>query len=360
MKTLLPEQILYWVKIYRKFGFTKEQILNRISYQFAKKEPILKYRPLWLLIYVTDLCNLRCKMCPHHTPGDASDFNFMKQTKGTMIPGVFENILDKYPESTLVMFAGVGEPLVNPNFVKLAETAAERKKIINLVTNGVLLDEEKIKKIISTGRFNQVSVSLNAANAEDYNMICNMPEQIFNRVVDNIQTLVRLKKEHNASFEVIVSAVCSNEFLPKVKNFLKFVDALGVDRIDIHNYIDFSIKEDKDQWTSISSESEIEGKLLELKEFAKKSINAKVNLPKVFKKELFSKKCMWFFKNLAFDAYGNIGSCGRVMNPQPSYGNILKDNNDIWNNNYMTTLRKVFIDKKKKLPSCCYKCVENY
>ncbi len=360
MKTLLPEQILYWIKTYNKFGFTPKQILNRIHYQLAKKAVHLKYRPLWLLIYVTDLCNLRCKMCPHHTPGDATDFTFMKQTQGTMKPDVFRKILDKFPESTLVMFAGVGEPLLNPHFMTLATMAAKEKKILNIVTNGSLLDEDRIHQMIEIGRFNQISVSLNTSNAKDYQQICNMPEIVFDRVVENIRKLVHLKKEHNASFQIIVSAVCSNQFLPKVEEFLKFADSLGVDRIDIHNYIDFSIKETQDQWTPVFSEKSVKQKIDDLQVFVDSSIRAEVNLPKIFKKENFSKKCMWFFKNLAFDAHGNIGSCGRIMNPQPAYGNILNDEGDIWNNDYMTALRKAFIDQKKKLPPCCYTCVENY
>lgn len=350
------------IKTLLKFGFSGKQVLNRLKYLLSKKQDVLKYRPLWLLIYVSDLCNLRCKMCPHHTLGDSSDFVFLKKDNGMMKPETFRVILDKFPEATLVMFAGVGEPLVNPHFFELAQMAVEDKKIINLVTNGTLLDKDKIRRIVELKRFNQVSVSLNASNAEDYTTICNRPQSFFDKVVNNIKDLVDSKKKNpdKAKFEIIVSAVCSQQFILKVKDFLIFVDNLGVDRIDIHNYIDFCIIEKGGQWTAISKNIYNEKTLYELEKFCHNNIKTKVNLPIVLKQEKFCKKCEWFFKNLCFDAFGNIGGCGRVMNPDNDYGNILTSSDDVWNNKYMRNMRKKFLVPNCKLPDCCNHCIENY
>ena len=349
-------------KTYFKFGFTTKQIINRLHYSLSKKSEVLRYRPLWLLIYASDLCNLKCKMCPHHTPGDASNFEFLKKEKGIMKPDIFKVILSKFPEATLVMFAGVGEPLLNPCFFELAEMAVKNKKIINLVTNGTLLDRKKINRIIELKRFNQISVSLNASNPQDYNSICNMPNEIFNKVVNNIKELVYLKKQHKnkAKFEIIISAVCSQEFLPKIKDFLLFADNLDVDRIDIHNYIDFSITEKKHQWVTVNTNDKNMRMLKEMERFSQEKIRARVNLPLVFKKGNFCKKCEWFFKNLCFDAQGNVSSCGRVINPNSNYGNLFIDKDDIWNNGYMRRMRNKFLNKNEQLLICCRHCVENY
>lgn len=354
--------MLNQLKTYLKFGFTIKQLVNRFNYIFCKKGEILKYRPLWLLIYVSDLCNLRCKMCPHHTQGDASKFEFLKKEKGMLKPESFKIILEKFPQSTLVMFAGVGEPLINPYFLELAGMAVKYKKIINLVTNGTLLDRAKINRIIELRRFNQVSISLNAFNPRDYYNICNMPSEIFWKVINNVKELVRLKKQNKtkAKFEIIVSAVCSQQFLPKVKEFLLFADNLMVDRIDVHNYIDFSILEKNGQWSPIVIDKQNEDYLQELKYFAEKNIRAKVNLPILLKKENFYKKCEWFFKNLCFDAYGNIGACGRVINPNHEYGNIFNNSEDIWNNLYMRSMRRKFLEPQAELENPCYHCIENF
>lgn len=354
--------LLNRVRTYLKFGFSAKQVANRIKYSISRKGAILKYRPLWLLIFVSDLCNLECKMCPHHTRGNASNFKFLKKEKGMMRPGIFETIMKKFPEATLVMFAGVGEPLLNPHFLSLAKIAAENKKIINLVTNGVFLDRKKMDMIIELERFNQISISLNASTSQDYKNICGMPKEIFDKVVNNIKKLVYLKKHHKskAKFEIIVSAVCSKEFIPKIKDFLIFADTLGVDRIDIHNYIDFSIKEKNNQWTSIETTKKNISILSNIEKFSQEKINAKVNLPIILKPDNFDKKCDWFFKNLCFDAYGNIGGCGRIINPSRNYGNLLTDNDDVWNNEYMKTMREKSLNSNERLLECCNKCIENY
>ena len=62
-----------------KYGFSIKQIYNYYLYKKSnKKDTILNYRPIWLLIYVSDLCNLRCEMCPHHS-GKNNDFEYQKQ-----------------------------------------------------------------------------------------------------------------------------------------------------------------------------------------------------------------------------------------------------------------------------------------
>ena len=82
--------------------------------------------------------------------------------------------------------------------------------------------------------------------------------------------------------------------------------------------------------------------------------------PIMIKKFNKNHKCQWFFKNIAFDAAGNLGSCGRVMNPQPEYGSIYSDE-DVWNNTYMQELRSTFLDNSSStLKEVCTKCVENY
>lgn len=335
------------------------QITNHVKYLLSSKNTVLNYRPLWLLIYVSDLCNLKCKMCPHHTPGDASDFEFMKQMYGFMSAEMFTQIVKRFPEATLVMLAWIGEPLLNPDFTKIIRIAKEHKKMINLVTNGVLLSPKMIEEIIENNYFKKISISLNAPNPSEYNKICNVSEKLFETVLQNIRNLALAKKKHNLKMEIAVSAVCSSEFMSMVTEFLTTVEPLWADQIELHNYIDFSIVEKKGiQWTPIEKEK-VDPKTYEKIKEAASRLRSRVVLPVVKSQKKFTKKCDWYFKNLAFDSNGDMWSCGRVMNPNSSYGNI-GDSDDIWNNTYMREMREKFISSTKLLPSCCYKCVENH
>ena len=175
---------------------------------------------------------------------------------------------------------------------------------------------------------------------------------MFYITVNNIKKLVEVKKKYKLNFEIVVSGVCSNEFLKSSYDFLRFCDKLDVDRIDLHRYIDFNIKGALNDIDSFSDE------LNKLYDFTKKNIKTPTVLPHRISSETYKKRCDWYFKNLSFDAYGNMGSCGRVINPSPEYGNI-NDENDLWNNNYMQNMRLRFL-KEKYVTEYCKRCVENH
>ena len=151
--------------------------------------------------------------------------------------------------------------------------------------------------------------------------------------------------------EIVVSAVCSQEYVEKSYDFLKFCDKLGVDRIDLHRYIDFDIHD------GLTDIDEFNSELANVHAFARDNIKTNTNLPHLITEENYNINCDWYFKNLSIDSFGNIGSCGRVINPSASYGNI--EDNDFWNNSHFVKTRKKFINKEN--PSkYCEKCVENY
>lgn len=73
----------------------------------------------------------------------------------------------------------------------------------------------------------------------------------------NIKNIVDMKKKLKSKVKIVVSAVCSNEFIEKMYDFVKVVSELNVDKIIFHNYIDFGIKEEHDQRTPINKSENI-------------------------------------------------------------------------------------------------------
>lgn len=336
-----------------RYGFSLKQYYNYFVYKITKKnKTILNYRPIWLLIYVSDLCNLRCEMCPHHS-GKNNSFEFLKTLSSKyMSLEMLEKIYKRFPESIFVMLGGVGEPLLHPKFTEIIKLTAKYKKKINIITNGTNLNDEMIKFLAHERMINQISISLNASTPEEYSSICHVDKKMFEKTVHNIKMLVFAKQKYNANFEVVVSGVCSHEFLEKSYDFLRFCDSLNVDRIDLHRYIDFNIKD------ALIDIDDFSDELDKLYSFAKKNIKTPTTLPHKISSKTYKKKCDWYFKNLSFDSYGNMGSCGRVINPSAEYGNI-NDKNDIWNNEYMQKMRERFL-QEEYVTEYCKKCVENH
>lgn len=117
-----------WLITLLRFPFSLKQIINRIIFLITKKQKILPYRPLRLLFYLSDVCNLQCKMCPTHTIWDASAFKYKKTDFGIMRYSTFSSILQQFSEATLVMLSGVGEPLLNPDFLKIIACCSQARK----------------------------------------------------------------------------------------------------------------------------------------------------------------------------------------------------------------------------------------
>lgn len=339
-----------------RYPYKMNQIVNYFKYNLSRfhKTSKLSYKPLWLLLYLSDFCNLHCDMCPHHSSANNDNFLYLKErSTGFMNVELVNKIMKKFPESHLVMLAGVGEPLLNPEFLQIVDICSRNNKKINLVTNGILLNDSIIRKLLSNKFVNQISISLNSTNHADYRDITGASQDEFKNVVENVKLLVKLKSELESNVEIVLSTVCSRESIEKSIDFIDFSVELGVDKIDIHRYIDFDLIGGKMKPINNEDESNFDV----LKNYSSK-YKTKVNVPKKQYNMNFSKKCEWFFKNLSFDAMGNVGSCGRVINPNELYGNI--DDIEIWNNDYMISSRQKFLDKSMKLPKYCYNCVENY
>lgn len=338
-----------------RYGYTPSQLVNFVKYKINRRsKTVLNYRPLWMLVYVTDLCNLHCRMCPHHTSADSSNFTQAKKLNTDFISlETLEFSFKKFPESYFVMLAGVGEPLLHPQFKDIIRLCEKYKKKVKIVTNGTRLTTDMSDFLSSSRCIDEIQISLNAPDYSTYFDICQGSEKEFSAVVENIRGLVLAKIRNKSSVRIVTSAVCGNEFKGKAFDFLCFADSLGVDQIELFRYIDFGII-----GNNISDIKSDKDYIIELNKKAKGTIRAKYSLPHLVGADTFESRCDWFWKNISIDSHGNIGSCGRVISPDSTYGNIFSEE-DVWNNDYMQRMRQLFLTGSELPSSCCRACVEN-
>lgn len=338
-----------------RYGYTPTQLVNYLKYKAnRRKKTVVNYRPLWMLIYVTDLCNLHCKMCPHHTTADSSNFSQAKKLNSDFISlETLEFSFRKFPESYFVMLAGVGEPLLHPQFREIIQLCEKYKKKVKIVTNGTRLTSEMSDFLAASKCIDEIQISLNAPDEETYFNICQGNTDEFHSVVENIRGLVIAKKKKKSSVKIVTSAVCGDEFKEKAFSFLCFADSLGVDQIELFRYIDFGIV-----GNNISDIKSDRDYIHKLDKKASGKIKAKYYLPHLVGDDIFESRCDWFWKNISVDSRGNTGSCGRVISPDSSYGNVFSDE-DVWNNGYMQEMRQRFLVGDVLPSNCCKSCVEN-
>lgn len=140
--------------------------------------------PLHLDIEITNACNLRCPMCFRRV---------MKDEEGFMDFDLYKKLVDegeKYGLSSINL-AWRGEPLLHPKIFDMIQYAKEHGVVeIRINTNGTLLNEDRIKKLIKSG-IDKVIFSVDGVTKDTYNRIRIGAD--FDKVIENIKEVIRVR-----------------------------------------------------------------------------------------------------------------------------------------------------------------------
>lgn len=108
--------------------------------------------PLEIQIEITNVCNLKCSMCPH-THGMIPQRDFPVER--------FTDLVKYNPAPKRLVLTGWGEPLMHKHFFELIDLARRYwpETQVRFTTNGILLDETR-REEIARRRIAAVTVSL--------------------------------------------------------------------------------------------------------------------------------------------------------------------------------------------------------
>jgi len=172
--------------------------LARLYKGYVGGDETCAYPPLRLWVEPTDVCNLRCVMCPQSSP--------KAFPKGYMELGLFTKIIDEAKAFVYdVNLHHRGESTIHPRLAEMVRYAKEAGLYTRLHTNGTLLDREKAVRLIEGG-LDLISFSFDGYDKGTYEKI--RVKGKFERTLGNIlgflETKRRLgKKTPYAVFETI-------------------------------------------------------------------------------------------------------------------------------------------------------------
>ncbi len=320
-----PRRLLNFFKIWLSMNISK----------LSRKPVVWGYAPV-LMVEPTNICNLKCPMCPSGN-GD------MARPKGKLDLDNFRRLMDDVGDYIfLVQFWNQGEPFINKSFIDFVKYAKSKGVMTQTSTNGHFVrDDEAADEVILSG-LDQIIFSMDGTNQQTY-------EQYrvggnYNLVLETLGRLSEAKKRHNSKtpfieLQFIVFKHNQNEIDEIIRLAKRFkVDHLSFKTAQVYSadQAEEFLPDDTDM-----RRYSFDGDHLQLKD----------DVPNWCKR-------LWMNSTVNWD--GSVSPCCFDKDADHAFANIFTDGvsfRETWTNNkYMNFRRSVL--KNRKAIDMCRNCTE--
>ena len=199
--------------------------LNEI--EILEKKTVLKSRPRFITAQLTTKCNLKCPICS------------VFKNNYTIRDEIYSFIKESIPFLEKVVWQG-GECFLYDKFDELVELAAINGVKQSILTNGLLLNDKRIKLL---SKYNiKIKISIDAVNKENYDKI-----RLGGNFENLLSILERLKAEkiRNKNFGYVMAVVVNSLNYNNLEEILAFAIKYGFECLTFQNFILNSVFEDK-------------------------------------------------------------------------------------------------------------------
>lgn len=165
--------------------------------------------PITIDMALTRACNYGCGYC----------YAMMQENERQAITKeVMFNFIDDAAEIGVkaISLVSDGESTLHPNFADIIVRGSEAGISMASGTNGYLLDEKKLERIMPHLTYLRINIS--AGEPARYKEIMGVRDGFFERVCENIKTMVRIKKEKNLKttigLQMVLDPKYSDQIIP--------------------------------------------------------------------------------------------------------------------------------------------------
>lgn len=300
-----------------------------VNLSLALKQPKPWGKPYMMLIEPTNLCNLRCPMCP---TGNGT----MTRAKGFMSFETFKKIIDEMGDYLLTLtLMNYGEPFLNKDACKMIRYA--KAKNINVVTctNGHYFEtKESAMELVKSG-IDTITIALDGATAET--QLKYRVNSDFEKVLTSIKNVVTARnslglKKPTIKMQFILMKHNEHE-IDKIRKIAKEfgVDALSIKTAWVNNKAEAEkfLPTDKKWWRYDVTEEGI-----------------KWRVP-------ITNSCPKLWNSTLVNWDGSIVPCCNDMYAKHVFGNLNEAGiKNVWNSKRYESFRKQVVTDKKKIPIC--------
>ena len=316
---------------------------TKLAYDLRwKKVPFL---PIVIDVEPNNTCNFQCSHC-QVTYWDKQPAYFDRK--------IFVKLLEQIPSLMRVKLQGMGEPLLNKDFIPMLQAGEERGIRMFFNTNGSINDPTKAKQLAQLHR-THMTYSLDGATAETFTQM--RKGSRFDRIIENIRMMT---SERKSGSNLVMSAwtVVTKKNVRELSSIVRLAKQIGLDKITIQPHLTNWGKEEMLPHTDdIQVDNEPEIFAVELA--AAKSVATEVEIEfSVNESNRFcrDKPCQWMWKSAYIAANGDVVPCSIIADSNiVKMGNVFEqDFQEIWNGEAYQSLRERIATHD--LPDHCKHC----
>ena len=201
-------------------------------------------------IKITNLCNLRCKMCAQW---GEKGYNFDKppEVLREVVPlEIYKKMVDDVAHLKPIIYIWGGEPFLYKDLIPLIAYMKEKKFVTSIVTNGVKL-KENAEEIVERG-WEVLMLSLDGPR-EIHDEIRGV-KGCFDTLSRGINTIQELKRQKNKTLPyVMIFVTITRDNAPLLDQIMEIGDEIGIDSMIIY-YSWFTTEEIGNKHISVMKE----------------------------------------------------------------------------------------------------------
>lgn len=189
----------------------------------ALKRPIVWGLPPVFMIEPTNVCNLKCPLCP-------TGAGTLKRPNRFLDWGVYERVVDELaPHAFMVLLWNQGESFLHPRFFDMVRRASDAGLWVYASTNGHYLEEPD--KVVESG-LGTLLVSVDGASAETYEAYRRSGN--FEQVIAGLKALTAAKKRLGRATPVIhLQFIVMKHNEHEIEEIDRLARECGVDRLTL-------------------------------------------------------------------------------------------------------------------------------
>jgi radical SAM protein with 4Fe4S-binding SPASM domain len=182
-------------------------------------------------LVLTNLCNLKCVMCPYHSP-EYPDLSGYMSTRRYMSEEIFEQVArEAAAKGSWLKMGQLEEVFMHPKLLTFIRKAHNLGvTYMHITTNGTLLNAERSAGLLTSG-LTQINVSINAVTPETYKKVHGWD---LNKLVKSVEDLLAIRQATGSKTQIFIAMILQDEAVKEEAAFIKFWRGKGADGVIVY------------------------------------------------------------------------------------------------------------------------------